>query len=122
MIGGVLVNFFGKNGLLSFPFFFDETLQFFSNTSINTQTTTEDCQTRSHTLFLALTVVRTAVHCALVVEMIRADGQLTACHTDASEEPNEGIIPRAFGLKCPKPVDENAGEEIIHHCFSIWLW
>ena len=36
MIGGVLVNFFGKNGLLSFPFFFDETLQFFSNTSINT--------------------------------------------------------------------------------------
>lgn len=122
MIGGVLVNFFGKNGLLSFPFFFDETLQFFSNTSINTQVTTEDCQTRFHTLFLAFTVVRTAVQCALVVEMIRADGQLTACHTDASEEPNEGIIPRAFDSKCPKPVDENAGEEIIHHCFSIWLW
>ena len=81
MIGGVLVNFFGKNGSLSFPFFFDETLKIFSNTSINAQVITEDRQkldSRFHILFLAFTVVRIAVQCASVVKRIRADRQLTA--------------------------------------------
>lgn len=51
MIGGVLVNFFGKNGWFSFPFFLMKPYRFFSNTSINTQITTEDCQTLVFTFF-----------------------------------------------------------------------
>ena len=120
MIGGVLVNFFGKNGLLSFPFFFDETLQFFSNTSINTQIITEYRQkldSRSHILFLAFTVVRIAVQCASVVKRIRADRQLTAVQHRYLRGAKPRKKPTCFWLKCPKPVGENAGEKITHHWF-----
>lgn len=104
MIGGVLVNFFGKNGLLSFPFFFDETLPFFSNTSINTQIITEDCQrlgSRFHILFLAFTVVRIAKQHASAVKVITADKQLTAVlhrHLRGAKQRNK---PTCFWFEVP---------------------
>lgn len=53
MIGGVLVNYFGKNGFLFFSFFFDENLtNFFSNPSVNTQVITEDCQKLNSTVHI----------------------------------------------------------------------
>lgn len=76
MIGGVLVNYFGKNGFLFFSFFFDENLtNFFSNPSMNTQIITEDCQKLNsivHIFFLAFMVVKIAEQYASVVKMIRA--------------------------------------------------
>lgn len=50
MIGGVLVNYFGKNGFLFLPFFLGENVRFFSDTLMNILIVPEDGQTASPAL------------------------------------------------------------------------
>lgn len=47
MIGGVLVNYFGKNGVLFLPFFLGENVRFSSDTSMDTLIVPEDRQRRA---------------------------------------------------------------------------